>query len=93
MSKYTVELDIEQVDRIVADELIRCRQAWVNDLMVGGSGIFYWDDQEAEDAELQKHIDAIDILLSWYCTPKQLEDYGLTRISTIFPGIDVNDQG
>jgi hypothetical protein len=92
MSKYTVELDIEQVDRIVADELIRCRQSWVNDLMIGGSGVFNWDDQEAENAELQKHIDAVDVILSWYCTDKQLEDYGLSRISTIFPGIDGNDQ-
>jgi hypothetical protein len=90
MSKYTVELDIEQVDRIVADELIRCRQSWVNDVGAG-SGVFVWGDQEAEDAELQKHIDAVDVLLSWYCTDKQLEDYGLTRISTIFPGIDGNE--
>jgi len=90
MSKITVELDIVQVDRIVAEELIRCRESWVKDLLgVGDSGVFYWDDQEAESAELQKHINAVDVLLSWYCTDKQLEEYGLTRISDIFPGIDL----
>ncbi len=92
MSNYTVELDFEQIDNIVAQELIRCRESWVNDVGAGNN-VFVWGDNEADDAELQKHIHAIDLLLEWYCTPQQLEDYGLTRISTIFPGIDVNDQG
>jgi hypothetical protein len=76
MSKYTVELDIEQIDRIVADDLIRCRQTFVDDL-AAGNNIFVWGDSAADDIEIQKHIDAFDVVLSWYCTPEQLEDvYG-----------------
>ena len=76
MSNYTVELDIEQIDRIVADDLIRCRQTFVNDLSAGNN-IFVWGDYAADDIEIQKHIDAFDVVLSWYCTPEQLKDvYG-----------------
>jgi len=76
MSNYTVELDIEQIDRIVADDLIRCRQTFVNDLSAGNN-IFVWGDSASDDIEIQKHIDAFDVVLSWYCTPEQLKDvYG-----------------
>ena len=82
-----VEVDVDLSD-FETDDLIEELES-----RVGGSGVFNWDDQEAENVELQKHIDAVDVILSWYCTDKQLEDYGLSRISTIFPGIDGNDQG
>ena len=76
MSNYTVELDIEQIDRIVADDLIRCRQTFADDLGAGNN-IFVWGDSAADDIEIQKHIDAFDVVLSWYCTPEQLKEvYG-----------------
>ena len=81
MSNYTVELDIEQIDRIVSDDLIRCRQTFADDLAFINSGvsrnIFVWGDSVADVIEIQKHIDAFDVVLSWYCTPEQLKEvYG-----------------
>ena len=40
-------------------------------------GIF-WGDQEADDAEIQKHIDAAELLLKWFSTKEQLTEMGIT---------------
>lgn len=76
MAKYTVELDWETVDNIVVDQL---RNTWETLQHDKGRGVnvFVWGDQEADDAEIQKHIDALDLLLKWYSTPDQLKDMGL----------------
>jgi len=71
MTKISVELDIEQFDTMVVNELIRTREAFLNNLGANDH-VFVWDDQEADDIEIQKHIDAFDLVLSWYCTPEQL---------------------
>ena len=56
--------------------LFRSRQCFLDDLGAGNS-VFVWDDGEADDAEIQRHIDALDVVLSWYGTPDQLKDlYG-----------------
>ena len=39
--------------------------------------MFVWGVQEEDDAEIQKHIDALELLLKWYATPEQLKDMGL----------------
>ena len=77
MSKITVELDIEQFDTMVVNELIRTRGAFLNDIGANAH-IFVWGDQEADDAQIQKHIDAIELLLKWYATPEQLANVGIT---------------
>jgi predicted metal-binding protein len=51
--------------------------------------VFVYGDQEADDIEIQKHIDSLDKLINWFGTPEQLEECGLSRISDIFPGIDL----
>ena len=38
---------------------------------------FLSGDQEADDAEIQKRIDAAEIMLKWYSTPDQLKEMGL----------------
>jgi len=77
MSKITVELDIEQFDTMVVNELIRTREAFLNSLGANDH-VFVWDDQEADDIEIQKRIDALELLLKWYATPKQLANIGIT---------------
>jgi len=76
MTKISVELDNEQFDKLVAEELIRTRQTFLNDLGANNH-VFVWGDQEADDIEIQKHIDSLDTVINWFGTEKQIEEvYG-----------------
>jgi hypothetical protein len=76
MSKYTIDLTYEITDQIVVDQL---RNTW--ETLKGDLGanhhIFVWGDQEADDIQIQKHIDALELILKWYSTPDQLKEMGL----------------
>jgi hypothetical protein len=72
MTKISVELDIDQFDKLVVEELIRTRAQFLNDLGANAN-IFVWGDQEADDAEIQKHIDSLDDLIRWFGTPEQVK--------------------
>jgi hypothetical protein len=76
MSKISVELEWEAVDSIVVSQL---RATWeaLKDNLGNGDWVFVWGDQEADDAEIQKHIDALELILKWYSTPDQLKEMGL----------------
>ena len=76
MAKYSVELDWETVDNVVFGQL---RTTWetLKEDLGKGHHIFVWGDQETDDAEIQKHIDALELLLKWYATPDQLKELGL----------------
>ncbi len=73
MTKISVELDVEQFDLLVVEELIRTRDAFLNDLGANNH-VFVWGDQEADDAEIQKHIDSLDQLIKWFGTPEQVKE-------------------
>lgn len=76
MPKLTVELDWETVDNIVVAQLRDTWESLKADL--GGSkAVFVWGDDEADDAEIQRHIDALELLLKWYSTPDQITEMGL----------------
>jgi len=68
-----IEVDYEIADQIVVSQLSESRDSLMKDLG-NGSNVFVWGDQEADDIEIQKHIDALDLLLQWYATPDQLKD-------------------
>lgn len=76
MSKISVELDWETVDHIVVSQL---RNTWetLKSNLGNGVWVFVWGDQEADDAEIQKRIDALELMLKWYSTPDQLKEMGL----------------
>ena len=76
MSKISVELDWETVDHIVVSQLRDTWESLKQDLGAGAN-IFVWGDQEADDAEIQKHIDALEVVLKWYTTPDQRKALGL----------------
>lgn len=76
MAKFSVDLDWETVDNIVVSQLRDTRESLKADLG-RGTWVFAWGDQEQDDAEIQKHIDAIELLLKWYSTPAQLKEMGL----------------
>jgi hypothetical protein len=76
MTKISVELDVDQFDTLVVEELIRTRRAFLNDLGANNH-VFVYGDQEADDAEIQKHIDSVDQLINWFGTPEQIKEvYG-----------------
>ena len=62
MTNFEIELDGEMVDKIVVDRL---RDTWNS------------YDPVADDAENQKLMDALELVLKWYATPEQLKDMGL----------------
>jgi hypothetical protein len=76
MSKISVELEWETVDSIVVSQL---RSTWetLKDDLGANHHIFVWGDQEADDVEIQKRIDALELMLKWYATPDQLVEMGL----------------
>jgi hypothetical protein len=76
MTKISVELDSEVIDNIVQAQLV---DTWANLKQDLGAGrnIFVWGDPEADDAEIQRHLDALELLLTWYSTPEQLKVLGL----------------
>lgn len=76
MSKITVELELEAVDSIVVQQLIDTWKTLRADLG-NAAWVFVWGDQEADDAQIQKHIDALELILKWYATPEQLKELGL----------------
>ena len=73
MTKISVELDVEQFDKLVVEELIRTRAQFLNDLGANNH-VFVYGDQEADDAEIQKHIDSLDDLIKWFGTPEQIKE-------------------
>ena len=76
MTKISVELDIDQFDKLVVEELIKTRAGFLNDLGANNH-VFVYGDQEADDAEIQKHIDSTDQLIKWFGTPEQIKEvYG-----------------
>jgi len=77
MSKVTVELDWETVDRVVVEQLRSTWETLKND-KGNQAWVFVWGDQEADDIEIQKHIDAAELLLKWFSTKDQLAEMGIT---------------
>ena len=76
MTKFTVEIDHDMSDRITFENLADCRQRFIDDLGANNS-VFVWDDGEQDDALIQKHIDALELILTWYGDKQQLESIGL----------------
>ena len=76
MHKLTIDVDWEVVDSIVVGQL---RESWeaLKGNLGNGDWVFVWGDQEADDAEIQKRIDALELMLKWYSTPDQLKEMGL----------------
>lgn len=68
MTKITIELDYDTVDDIVYNALKETRYVFKSDLGTNNN-VFVLGDPEADDVEIQKYIDALDLLLDWYRVP------------------------
>ena len=76
MDKITIDLDCDVIDEIVQGQLVRSWESLKQDLGAGNS-VFVWGDPEADDVEIQKRLDAFEIVIKWYSTPEQLRELGL----------------
>ena len=78
---FTIDIDYELADKITVQSLIETYQNFkdrVLEIEAGGRpAIFEWEDIAVDRAEIQKRIDALELLLDWYCTPDQLKELGL----------------
>ena len=73
---YKIEINEDMIDTIVVEQLAASRQQFLNDLGAN-SNVFVWNDPEEDDKAIQKHIDAIDMVINWYATESQLKNiYG-----------------
>jgi hypothetical protein len=76
---YKIEISEDMIDTIVVEQLAASRQRFLNDLGAN-SNVFVWNDPEEDDKEIQKHIDAIDMVINWYATESQLKNiYGADK--------------
>ena len=74
MTKVSVELDYETVDRIVFNEL---KDTWIRMIADydASNNVFAWQDIEQDNEEILRHIRALEVLLEYFGTPEQLNDY------------------
>jgi len=66
---YSVELTYEMVDTIILKELKLCRQNFVDDLARGNARVFSIDPEE-DAVEIQRMVDALNLIISWYSVPE-----------------------
>lgn len=66
--KVAVELDGDQIAKLVYDDLLLTRQCFIDDMESDGPAVF--SRNEVYDKMLiQKHIEALDVILEWYRDP------------------------
>lgn len=74
MSNYYIEVTYEQIDKIIVNQMKDTREQFLIDIETIKSGVklnvFTYDDPEQDLAEIQRHVDALTLLLSWYGIPE-----------------------
>jgi hypothetical protein len=64
----SIQLDATQISNLVYAELIETRDQFLEDMECERPGIFSMNEVY-DKMQIQKHIDAIDVLLEWYRDP------------------------
>lgn len=66
--QVAIQLDCEQISRLVYQDLLETRDQFLEDMECDLPAIF--SRNEVHDKMLiQKHIDALDVILEWYRDP------------------------
>lgn len=60
-----IEINYDMLADIVYQELTNAIQSFENDLGKGHN-IFFYDEHDKDDAEIQRHIDAFKLVRNWY---------------------------
>lgn len=76
MSGFNIQLNWDMVDKIVVGQLIDTLKCF-REYLGHGNDIFVFGDPEADDVQIQKHIDALELVLTWFATPDQLKELGI----------------
>jgi hypothetical protein len=75
-TEITVKLTYEQIDKIMVDQMEETRDQFLLDMESIDRGInmnfFFYNDNVADRVEMQKHVDALNLLLSWYGISKDV---------------------
>ena len=66
--QVSIQLDCEQISRLVFAELQETREQFMEDLENGCVSVFSCNDAY-DKALILKHIDALDLILEWYQEP------------------------
>lgn len=76
MSTHTIEMTYDQIDHIIVSQLKQTRQSLLLDIEKISAGhnvnIFFYDEPEKDIAEIQRHIEALTLVLSWYEVPEDV---------------------
>lgn len=62
------DLDIEDVSRLVYNDLLETRQCFIDDMESDAPCVFSMNEVY-DKMQIQKHIDALDVILEWYRDP------------------------
>lgn len=73
----TIEVCSETVNNIIVEELYNTLQSMKAELGAENN-VFVYDNHEQDDKLIQKHIDALELILTWYATPDQMQKMGLS---------------
>jgi hypothetical protein len=68
MMNVAIQLDCEQVSRLIYDDLLQTREQFLEDLEKACPSVFSMNDVY-DKALIVKHIEALDLLLEWYRDP------------------------
>lgn len=68
MSKITVELDSEMVDKVIVEQLLDTRMSLLEDYVNGGIAVFDVDPEE-DRKQIGEMIKALEKIIDWYSVP------------------------
>jgi hypothetical protein len=66
--QVAIQLDCEQISRLVYQDLLETRDQFIEDMECDGPAIFS-RNEVTDKIIIQKHIDALDVILEWYRDP------------------------
>lgn len=66
--QVSIKLDPEQISRMVYDDLLLTRECFMDDMESDGPSVFSCNEVY-DKILIQKHIDALDVILEWYRQP------------------------
>ena len=64
-----VDINDDAIYPIVLNELKTIRSYLAQDLLRDNPNVFFFNEPEKDRLEIQKHIDAMDIVIDWYSIP------------------------
>lgn len=80
MSKITVELDAEMVDKVIVEELVETRSRLLDDYERGTTGVFDFDPKE-DRRQIGELIKSLEKVIDWYSVPGSYQFDELTTFT------------